>query len=231
MHSELARYGVSTVVAAVLAVLAFVFFLRGVFAEGQGITLIVFYLVYWVLYVLIFCTWTVAILSKKEPAELKRYAVAEQETAGKRWVQLMGIKGAANLAAIGAFVAMAVAIILSRIDYFREDWRWLALAGVEVVGSWAFMVCGYAAEYLELDYAARAKGREPLFRFKHVDTPLFEDYVTLALMNSVMGATLPAEPTSRLGWRKMRTNTAFAFAFNTMIFAMVVSVLSASLSQ
>lgn len=61
-------------------------------------------------------------------------------------------------------------------------------------------------------------------------TPLFEDYVTLALMTSVMGATLPATPTNREAWRKIRMNTAFAYVFNTMIFAMVVSVLSASLS-
>lgn len=226
MRSEVTRYGVSTVSAAILASLTIFLFLRDVIAEGQGILLIVFYLVYWVLYVLIFCGWTARQLSKRQPDELAAYAAAEHQLRQRRWVRWLGIKGAANLASIGAFAAISVAIVLSRIDYFREDWRWLALAGVAVVGSWAFMVLAYATEYLELDYAARA----PLFRFEHTDSPLFEDYLTLALMTSVMGATLPATPTNRLAWRKLRVNTAFAFTFNTMIFAMVVSVLSTSLS-
>ena len=230
MHSELTRYGVSSVAAAVLAVLAIAVFLRDVFAEGIGITLIVYYLVYWVLYVAFFCGWTILYLSKRKPNELADYALAEERTGQKRWVRWMGIKGAANLASIGAFAAISVAIVLSRIDYFREDWRWLVLAGVAVVGSWTFMVMVYAAEYLELDYAARAGEREPLFRFPYAGKPLFEDYVTLALMNSVMGAALPAEPTNRLAWRKLRTNAGFAFTFNTMILAMVISVLSAQLS-
>ncbi|MDK8796825.1 DUF1345 domain-containing protein [Corynebacterium sp. MSK044] len=230
MHSEVTRYGASTVAAAVLAVLVMGVFLRGVFTEGQGVSLVVYYLLYWVLYVLIFCGWTVAHLSGRGADELSSYAIAERRSGQKRWVKAFGIKGAANLASIGAFVAMGVAIVLSRIDYFREDWRWLILAGVAVVGAWAFMVLAYAAECLEFDYAARAKGRAPLYQFDHVRTPLFEDYITLALMTSVMGATLPATPTNREAWRKIRMNTAFAYVFNTMIFAMVVSVLSASLS-
>lgn len=216
--------------AAVLAVLAIAFFLRDVFAEGIGIALIVFYLVYWVLYVVFFCGWTILYLSRRQPDELADYALTERRMGQNCWVRWMGIKGAASLASIGAFAAISVAIVLSRIDYFREDWRWLVLAGVAVVGSWIFMVMVYAAEYLELDYAARAGEREPLFRFGYADAPLFEDYVTLALMNSVMGAALPAEPTNRLAWRKLRTNAGFAFTFNTMILAMVISVLSASLS-
>ena len=230
MHSELTRYGISTVAAAVLALLAIVFFLRDVIAEGRGLALIVFYLVYWVLYVAFFCGWTTLHLSRRQPEELADYALAEQRTGQKRWVRWMGIKGAANLASIGAFAAISVAIVLSRIEFFREDWRWLVLAGAAVVGSWIFMVMAFAAEFLELDYAARAGEREPLFRFGYSDTPLFEDYVTLALMNSVMGVALPAAPTNRLAWRKLRSNTGFAFTFNTMILAMVISVLSASLS-
>nr|VDG64008.1 Predicted membrane protein [Streptococcus thermophilus] len=198
--------------------------------QGVGILLIIFYLLYWVLYVAFFCVWTMKQLSRLTPPELERYAVAERVSAARNWVSWFGIKGAANLASIGAFVAMGVAIVLSRIEFFRDDWRWLAFGGVAVAGSWIFMVVCFAAEFLELDYAYRAEGEEPLFRFGHTDQPVLEDYLSLALMTSTMGASMPAEPLSRLAWREIRVNTTFAFLFNTMILAMVVSVLSATLA-
>ncbi|MCQ4621613.1 DUF1345 domain-containing protein [Corynebacterium sp. CCUG 71335] len=104
-----------------------------------------------------------------------------------------GIKGAANLSGLGAIVAMAAAIAMSRFDVFREDWRWLAVGGIAVVWSWVFMIVTYAAEYLELDYRYRAEGEQPMFDFSYLDEePLFGDYLNQAVMVSTMGASVPA---------------------------------------
>ncbi|WP_282856162.1 hypothetical protein [Pseudoclavibacter helvolus] len=47
---------------------------------------------------------------------------------------------------------------------------------------------------------------------------------------STMAATASAEITSRRGWRVARTNVVLAFSFNSVIVAMMVSVLFGGLA-
>ncbi|WP_424465343.1 DUF1345 domain-containing protein [Pseudoclavibacter helvolus] len=66
--------------------------------------------------------------------------------------------------------------------------------------------------------------------FPFPDAPRFGDYLTLAALMSTMAATVSAEITSRRGWRIARSNVVLAFAFNSVIVAMMVSVLFGGLT-
>lgn len=229
--SEVTRYAVSTVLAFGAIIMLRLLLPREMLAQHSEMVIISTYLIYWVVYVTIFGWWTVRLLSRLNPAELRAYARSERASAESKWVKGWGIKGAANLSGLGAIVAMAAAIAMSRFDVFREDWRWLTVGGIAVVWSWVFMIVTYAAEYLELDYRYRAEGEQPMFDFSYLDEePLFGDYLNQAVMVSTMGASVPATPTNRHAWKEIRYNTLIAFTFNTMVIAMVVSVLSATLA-
>jgi len=51
------------------------------------------------------------------------------------------------------------------------------------------------------------------------------DDVTFAVLISTMAATTSADITSRIAWRAVRTNVVIAFVFNSVIIAMMVSLL------
>lgn len=55
--------------------------------------------------------------------------------------------------------------------------------------------------------------------------PRFADYLTLAVLLSTMAATVSARVRSRKAWTLVRINVVFAFAFNSVIVAMMVSLL------
>lgn len=229
MRSEVTRYFTATGVAVVVAPGVSLSLPSEVLKEYVSL-LISYYLVFWVVYLAVFSWLTVRSLSGRQPEELAQYALAERETAKKPWVKGWGVKGAFTLSLFGSTVAMLAAIAMSQIPIFHEDWRWLLLAGAAVVGSWAYMVLVFGTEYLEFDYASRAAGKGPIFEFHYDEAPGLGDYVGLALMVSTMGADLPARAITRTAWQEIKRNTAIAFVFNTMIIAMVVSVLSSTLS-
>lgn len=159
-RSETFRY-FAAFTAGILAGLAFTIWCveTGLIREQVTTLLIVVYLAYWVIYVLTFCWLTVSTLSGRSEDELRAYATAERKAAGQHWVKFWGAKGASGLSLFASIVAMGAAIAMSQIDLFRSDWRWMLLAGSAVVASWIYMVIMYAAEFLELDYAARDAGQ------------------------------------------------------------------------
>lgn len=237
-RSETFRYFVATTVGLVAGLAFSIWIIESELVFENAVTLmIVVYLAYWVVYVAAFGWLTLKTLSGRGEDELQAYATAERKAAGQHWVKFWGAKGASSLSLFASIVAMGAAIAMSQIDLFRSDWRWMLLAGSAVVASWIYMVIMYAAEFLELDYAARDAGKEPLFKFDHGENdegpayPEYDDYLGLSVMISTMGAGMPAQPLNRLAWREVRANTAVAFMFNTMIIAMVVSVLSSTISS
>lgn len=231
-HSEVTRYVVTTLIALASAFILPFVLPDDFYQQTHVIVLITVYLLYWIVYVVVFGAWTVYTLSRLDPSELRAYAIAERAAAQRKWVKMLAIKGAANLSILGAIVAMAAAILMTRIDIFREDWRWLVVGGVTVALSWVFMIVAYAAGYLELDYTRRAEDDKPLLEFDYLEEePRYVDYLNVAVMVSTMSASLPATPRGRAAWKEIRYNTLIAFTFNTMIIAMVISVLSTSLSS
>ncbi|PPG99768.1 hypothetical protein C5C33_17735 [Rathayibacter sp. AY1H3] len=75
-----------------------------------------------------------------------------------------------------------------------------------------------------------AVARRSQVRFAFEEAPHLSDYATLALLLSTMAATVSAEIRSREGWRLVRANVVIAFAFDSVIIAMTVSLLFGGLA-
>lgn len=55
--------------------------------------------------------------------------------------------------------------------------------------------------------------------------PRFTDYLTLAILLSAMAATVSAQIRSREAWGVVRAHVVLAFTFNSVVVAMMVSLL------
>lgn len=185
--------------------------------------LITFYLVAWPVFVAIYLSWTHLAYAQRGPRALTTAARKETKVLRRRWMWWLGYGGASNWALIGAFVAVALTIVVAQNPVFRGEWAFILLGLLTVASSWTLMVYSFALEYLRL--ASAGEGEEPGIRLDVEGPPRFSDYLTLAILLSTMAATVSATIRSRQAWTLVRVNVLFAFTFNTVIVAMMVSLL------
>lgn len=188
-----------------------------------------FYLVMWLIYVGLYLPWTHAVYCRRSARGLIALARREKATHRSRWARWMGGTGASGSTLAAATVAIAITLTIAQSPTYRAEPLYL-VGGLLATGcSWALMVHAFAREYVHLNVEPQANGSQHI---EHtVEEPAqFGDYLTLTVMLSVMGATTSAEIRSRRAWRLVRTNVLFAFAFNSVIIAMMVSVLFGGLS-
>ena len=114
-------------------------------------------------------------------------------------------------------------LIVAQSPVYREDWLYIVLGLATVASSWALMVYSFALEYLRLELAAGDD--EPHVVLGVQGSPQFTDFLTFAVLLSTMAATVSADVRSRKAWTLVRVNVLFAFAFNSVIVAMMVSLL------
>lgn len=203
LRSDLFRLNVASLAAAVVAVasaLCWFRFLTPPEAEeslpGVTVPVICFLLVYWPVYVALYLTWSWRVYSSLDSAGL-------QSTA--------------------ATVAVLVTIIIALTPGVRENTAVIILILVTVVASWAMMVHGFALDYMRATLT-QAPDETPHLEFRSTREPTFSDFVTVAVMVSTMGVGSPAEVNTTAMWRRMRMNTVLAYFFNTVIVAMMVSL-------
>lgn len=203
LRSDLFRLNVASLAAAVVAVasaLCWFRFLTSPEAEeslpGVTVPVICFLLVYWPVYVALYLTWSWRVYSSLDSAGL-------QSTA--------------------ATVAVLVTIIIALTPGVRGNTAVIILILVTVVASWAMMVHGFALDYMRATLT-QAPDETPHLEFRSTREPTFSDFVTVAVMVSTMGVGSPAEVNTTAMWRRMRMNTVLAYFFNTVIVAMMVSL-------
>ena len=224
--SDLARANWSSVISGVAGVAAAGWFVNTRDGDADADTtsvLMAFYLAAWPAFVAIYLLWTHVVYAQRGPRALT--VVARQETRSLQnvWVRIFGYGGASNWALIGALVAVVLTIVVAQNPAFRGDWVFIVLGLLTVASSWALMVYSFALAYLRL---ASVKDDDEASIEVHVDgDPQFTDYLTLAILLSTMAATISASIRSRRAWTLVRVNVLFAFTFNTVIVAMMVSLL------
>ena len=193
-------------------------------ARELSSVLIAFYLVAWPVFVAVYLTWTHRAYARRGSRALASAARRETQALRRPWMQVAGSGGASNWALMGALVAVAVTIVVAQNAAFRSEWLFVLLVLLTVASSWALMVYSFALEYLRL--ARGDGGAEPGIVLAVKGPPRFSDYLTLAILLSTMAATVSATIRSRRAWTLVRVNVLFAFTFNTVIVAMMVSLLS-----
>jgi uncharacterized membrane protein len=189
--------------------------------------LIFFYLIAWPTFVGTYLLWTHLLYARQGPRRLT--AMAENETRSTRrwWVRVTGFAGASSWTLTGALAAVVLTVVIAQNPVFRGDWLFIILGLVSVASSWALMVYSFALDYLRL---GNAPGDEVHLEMGLADDPRFADYLTLAILLSTMAATVSASVRSRRGWSLVRVNVLMAFTFNSVIVAMMVSLLFGGLA-
>lgn len=184
--------------------------------------LIAFYVVAWPLFVAVYLTWTHRVYARRGPRSLATAARKEAQALRRPWTRVRGT-GASNWALTGALVAVSVTIVVAQNPAFRDEWVFVFLGLLTVASSWTLMVYSFALAYLQL--ATPADGEELAMTLDMAGPAQFSDYLTLAVLISTMGATVSATIHTRRAWTLVRVNVLFAFTFNTVIVAMMVSLL------
>jgi hypothetical protein len=128
------------------------------------------------------------------------------------------------LVIVFAAVALVAAAVLPRINQLvpggAERVVLLALAVSAVVLCWTVLAVGYAVHYIRLDV------RHPGLQFPGSDPPQFFDYLYFAVSVATTFGTTDVTVTDRVLRRAVTAQAVLAFAFNTVILALVLAALS-----
>jgi uncharacterized membrane protein len=223
-RTNLFRVFISGLVAAVgtVALLIVLIAVAGVEFNEPGQLSVIAYGVAWPLNVGLYVTWSYRVYSRLGSASLKQATVVDDRDDEQPLLRALGLTGTTNTTITAAVIAVIVTIVVAQKPEFRGEAIYVAMTLLTVASSWVLMVFSFAQSYLRL--GAGTKEGSP-FRFQFPETARFSDYFTLALMISASAALVSAEINSRAAWRAVRTNIVIAFIFNSVIVAMMVSLL------
>lgn len=116
-------------------------------------------------------------------------------------------------------LALAVVVLIIAVPTLRDSPLLLACTLAMVAGSWANIVVMYAIHY------ARADLRSPSLDFAGDDPRAFVDYLYFALMIQATFGTTDITVLTTAMRRTVMVQTCLAFLFNTVIVALVVSLI------
>ncbi|WP_426186946.1 DUF1345 domain-containing protein [Microbacterium sp. TWP3-1-2b2] len=182
---------------------------------------VLFYLTSWPLFAAVYLIWTHAAYTRRGPRALGTTSRRERALKRRWWSLLFGYGGASSWTLTGASITILISLLIAQNPDYRQSLVHVALGLLCVASSWALMVYAFALEFLRVNTADdRAH-----IHLETGDDMLFGDYLTLTVLLSTMAATVSASIRSREAWLLVRTNVLFAFVFNSVIVAMVVSLL------
>lgn len=227
--TDVTRYSISNLVAMVVASVV-------VIGSGPDLTavsalsqvLIQFYLVFWILFAGTYILWTTIVYRSLRGSALAVQIRREVAVQKRWWVRALGFAGSTNFAITAAIFAIFLTVVLAQTEVVRQSPTYLILGLVSVAASWVFMVYSFASGYMHLNVPADA-GQH--IRFHSEPPEEFDDYLTLSVLVSTMAVALSADIRSKAAWKKVRANVIIGFAFNSLVLAMIVSVVISALSR
>ena len=172
------------------------------------------------LFFAIYLIWTYRVYALGDEAEVLRIAKLQYRQGASGISRAIGMGTAedwAMSAAITALLVSGAAAILGA----REGGFWLPLLVlITVAMAWATVAYAFALRYLRLHAAGES------IDFDIAETPMFSDFLSMAVMVSAVAATSAGTPRTRAGLVTMRTQTYISFAFNAIVVAMAVSLIT-----
>jgi uncharacterized membrane protein len=115
---------------------------------------------------------------------------------------------------------LLVLVILSTTDTFRTSVLMIGGGAALVASSWLLMVISYAVRYFREDVEHGG------LDFGGSEPPIFDDYLYQAVTVSASFAVSDVTVTTTRMRRTVRSHTLVAFVFNTVILALLVSLLT-----
>jgi hypothetical protein len=137
------------------------------------------------------------------------------------WRVLLGLDGGAvSLGILLSIVMVAVTLFVFTTSELRANDTVISLAACSVVSSWVLTAFSYAISY------ARADQRKSGLQFPGNEPLVYSDYLYYAFCVNATFATSDVTVISREMRRLTTTHTLIAFGFNTVIFALLITLLT-----
>ena len=144
---------------------------------------------------------------------------AQLQDDGQRLILLFVV-----VAALASVVAIAGELSLAKNMHGTQKALHVALAGITVFTSWAFIQVMFAIHYAHDYYAALRHRRPPGLRFPDDDAPDYGDFFYFAAVIGTSGQTADVEFTAKPMRRIGALHCVLAFLFNTTVLALLINI-------
>jgi uncharacterized membrane protein len=128
------------------------------------------------------------------------------------------------LAAIASLAAIAgeLAVVKEMHGFIKS--AHVALAGITVLSSWAFIQVMFALHYAHEYYAAIGHRRPPGLRFPDEEHPTYGDFFYFAAIIGTSGQTADVAFSSKSMRRVGSVHCILAYMFNTVVLALLINI-------
>ncbi len=230
LRSEVARLALAMVATGVLVTAGYVLIGRALIAGGaltaesvtgpSGVSAL--YLTYWIVYCLVYTITTLHTFRRADGAALARWFRESRAGRQRRRVFELLTLASGPAGSISLCVAALAAVIVFAISADqRANPLLIFLTFLVVACSWMLILISYAVHY------ARENSNETGFVFPGEDRdgpPIFTDYVYLAAQVATTFSTSDVTVERRPMRRTVTVHSIAAFAYNTVVIALIVSM-------
>jgi uncharacterized membrane protein len=127
-------------------------------------------------------------------------------------------------AAVASLAAMAFELAVAKDMHGFLKGAHVALAGITVLTSWAFIQIMFALHYAHAYYAAACHGRPVGLRFPEDDHPDYGDFFYFSAIIGTSGQTADVPFVSKSMRRIGSLHCILAYLFNTTVLAMLINI-------
>lgn len=175
---------------------------------------------------LAYLAWTHVLFTRTAPEKAARIARAQYLKPRSLLSRLIGLgqTDAGSIALSMAGVTLAVAITAILVGSQQGSWLPLLVLGTAAV-SWATMVYAFTLQYFRLHCGGER------ITFDIDEEPVFNDFLSMSVMVSSVGAMSAGTPRTRASLNAVRRHTWVSFLFNALVVAMTVSILGSLISS
>lgn len=159
-----------------------------------------------------------AIMMIRSTPHRTRYRAQLQDDGQVTILVLVAIAAAASLAAIAGELAVVKDMHgLPKAEH-------IALAGVTVLSSWAFIQVMFALHYAHDYYAAACHGRPAGLQFPNEESPEYGDFFYFSAVIGTSGQTADVSFVSKPMRRIGSLHCILAYLFNTTVLALLINI-------
>ena len=128
------------------------------------------------------------------------------------------------VSAVASLVAIAGELVVVKDMHGFFKGAHIALAGVTVLSSWAFIQVMFALHYAHDYYAAACHGRAPGLQFPDDDEPDYGDFFYFSAVIGTSGQTADVSFVSKPMRRIGSLHCILAYLFNTTVLALLINI-------
>ena len=128
------------------------------------------------------------------------------------------------VSSVASLVAIAAELAVVKDMHGATKFAHIALAGVTVMSSWAFIQVMFALHYAHQYYAALSRGLPAGLQFPDDDQPGYGDFFYFASVIGTSGQTADVSFVSKTMRRIGSVHCILAYLFNTTVLALLINI-------